>query len=77
MLPPLNITGCGTKCPLDKFYQLFDDIIPKQDFETECKLWPPSRSDKEFNEMTWKGERAYLTYIKIDGINELIFIFQN
>ncbi|XP_031636521.1 uncharacterized protein LOC116349294 [Contarinia nasturtii] len=32
---PLNIPNCGTKCPIDKFYELFDDILPT-DFETEC-----------------------------------------
>lgn len=70
-LPPLNITGCGTKCPLDKFYQLFDDIIPKQDFETECKLWPSSRSDKDSDVMTWKGERT--TYSNQNRRNSELF----
>lgn len=48
-------SGCGTKCSLDQFYQLFDHIIPKQDFESECKLWPP-KSVKESDTMTWKGK---------------------
>lgn len=32
---PLNIPNCGTKCPLHKFYSLYNDILP-YDFETEC-----------------------------------------
>ncbi|XP_055301170.1 prostatic acid phosphatase-like [Sitodiplosis mosellana] len=53
-LPPLNIPGCGTKCPINMFYQLFDHIIPKQDFESECNLSLPSMPVKESDVMTWK-----------------------
>lgn len=35
---PLNIPNCGTKCSLDRLYELYSDLIPG-DFETECK-WP-------------------------------------
>ncbi|XP_031638619.1 lysosomal acid phosphatase-like [Contarinia nasturtii] len=35
-LNPLNIPGCGTKCPLDQFKRLFKDVLPIQNFETEC-----------------------------------------
>ncbi|XP_031632797.1 prostatic acid phosphatase-like [Contarinia nasturtii] len=36
--PPLEIPNCGTICPLDKFYELYADILPKEyeDFETLC-----------------------------------------
>lgn len=34
----LNIPGCGTFCPLDKFYDIYKPFIPSADFETECKL---------------------------------------
>lgn len=34
---PMNIPGCGTVCPLDKMYSLYNDVIPK-DWESECKL---------------------------------------
>lgn len=37
-IPPLDIPGCGTLCPLDKFYQIYRAFIPTNDFETECKL---------------------------------------
>ncbi|XP_031636577.1 prostatic acid phosphatase-like [Contarinia nasturtii] len=36
--PPLNIPGCGTKCSLEEFHRLFRDVLPTEDFETECKL---------------------------------------
>lgn len=34
---PMNIPGCGEKCPLKQFYELYRDIIPG-DFESECSL---------------------------------------
>lgn len=37
-IPPLNIPGCGTKCPLVDLYKLYADILPAQDFDVECKL---------------------------------------
>lgn len=32
----LDIPHCGKKCDLDRFYDVYRDIIP-DDFETECK----------------------------------------
>lgn len=32
----MEIPHCGKKCDLDKFYDLYRDIIP-EDFESECK----------------------------------------
>ncbi|XP_031636576.1 prostatic acid phosphatase-like [Contarinia nasturtii] len=37
ILSPLNIPKCGTKCPLQQFYILYDEIIPG-DFDSECTL---------------------------------------
>lgn len=34
----LEIPYCGTKCPLDRLYHLYEDILPTQTFEEECKL---------------------------------------
>ncbi|XP_055305422.1 prostatic acid phosphatase-like isoform X2 [Sitodiplosis mosellana] len=36
--PALEIPACGTKCPLEKMYELYHDIIPTQSFEKECEL---------------------------------------
>lgn len=33
-----NIPNCGTKCPLNKFYQLYQHILPTQSFDKECQL---------------------------------------
>lgn len=33
--PALEIPHCGKKCDLDKFYDLYKDIIPK-DYDSEC-----------------------------------------
>lgn len=35
---PLNIPKCGTMCPLDKFYELYQDILPGETevYETLC-----------------------------------------
>lgn len=35
-LSPLNIPGCGERCPLQKFYELYSYIIPS-DFQSECR----------------------------------------
>lgn len=35
---PIHIPGCGTSCPLSKMYELYDDILPKNDFATECQI---------------------------------------
>lgn len=37
-LEPLEIPNCGKKCPLDKLYEVYKDIIPTEDFDTECRL---------------------------------------
>lgn len=34
----LEIPNCGTKCPLDKLYELYKDILPTQDYELMCQL---------------------------------------
>lgn len=37
-LEPLSIPQCGKKCPLERFYELYRDVIPTEDFDTECRL---------------------------------------
>lgn len=37
-LEPLYIPNCGQKCTLSKMNELYHDIIPTGDFETECKI---------------------------------------
>lgn len=37
-IPPLHIPHCGTKCPLQKMYDLYGDILPTQNFDDACKL---------------------------------------
>lgn len=34
---PMNIPGCGEKCSIKQFYELYKEIIPG-DFESECRL---------------------------------------
>lgn len=33
-----EIPDCGTKCPLDRFYKLYADILPTKSFEEECMI---------------------------------------
>lgn len=33
----LSIPGCGVKCTLKQFFDLYQDIIPGDDFEEECR----------------------------------------
>lgn len=35
---PLEIDGCGSKCPLKKFYSLYQNILPTENFNKECEL---------------------------------------
>lgn len=37
-LQPLFIPNCGQKCPLSKLYEIYQDILPTEDFDTECRL---------------------------------------
>lgn len=37
-LLPINIPNCGEKCPLTRLYEIYDDILPSSDPETECRL---------------------------------------
>lgn len=37
-IPPLSIPNCGAKCPMNKMYELYGDILPSQSFDEECKL---------------------------------------
>lgn len=36
--PPLEIPGCGMKCPLHKLYEIYHDILPTKSFDSECIL---------------------------------------
>lgn len=49
-LSPLNIPNCGEKCPLEKFYSIYKDIIPEEDHEMECQLSFVSRIIVGFEE---------------------------
>lgn len=35
---PLYIPHCGFSCPVDKFYELYNDIIPTDDFANTCQI---------------------------------------
>ncbi|XP_031632798.1 lysosomal acid phosphatase-like [Contarinia nasturtii] len=37
-IKPLNIPNCGSKCPLEKLYELYQHILPTQQFDKECAL---------------------------------------
>lgn len=40
-LQPIVIPNCGRKCPLSKLNDIYRDVIPTGDFETECRLPSP------------------------------------
>lgn len=64
--PALMIPDCGTKCPLEKLYELYKDWLPTQSSEKECKL----REGEE------KVENPLSYVLKIDRKNiPLQFIF--
>lgn len=37
-IPAMDIPGCGTKCPLNKLFDIYSSIISTQDFDTQCRL---------------------------------------
>lgn len=40
-IPALEIPNCSsTKCPLDKWYELYGDILPTKSYDEECRLRP-------------------------------------
>lgn len=36
---PFDIPGCGKICPLDQFYKLYNEILPKknEDYDSICR----------------------------------------
>lgn len=53
-IPAMEIPKCGTKCPLNKMYELYDEILPKNSFEEECQLregesLPPGGNPENFD----------------------------
>lgn len=38
-IPSLEIPNCGSKCPVNKFYELYDHILPKRSHAEECLLY--------------------------------------
>lgn len=35
---PLNVPGCGTKFSVQQFLDQYKEIIPENDFDSECRL---------------------------------------
>lgn len=55
-LEPLVIPNCGKSCPLSKFYEIYEDIIPTEDFDTECRL--PSTISLSYDTKSTSGVTA-------------------
>lgn len=37
-IPALEVPNCGTKCPLNKWQELYKHILPTKSYEEECEL---------------------------------------
>lgn len=37
-LEPISIPNCGQKCPLNRWYEIYKDILPTDDFDCECRI---------------------------------------
>lgn len=48
-LTPLNIPNCGPNCPLNKLFEIYKDVLPEDDFYTECKIPVLSMTYEEAN----------------------------
>lgn len=60
-VPALKIPNCGIRCPLNKLYEIFDDILPEQDFDDGCRLRDgetpvgnPEGTKLEYQPKTWE-----------------------
>lgn len=38
---PLEIPMCGTKCSIERFYEIYEEIIPTADIDEECQIPEP------------------------------------
>lgn len=38
VIHPIEIPYCGIKCPLENFKEIYKQVIPTEDFETECEV---------------------------------------
>lgn len=36
--PAMHIPNCGQLCPLENMYKLYEDVLPTNDFVTECRI---------------------------------------
>lgn len=57
---PMYIPNCGDFCPLEKFYQLYAEILPEKHFDIECKLEPMMLSYAETDLGTVKGKHCVI-----------------
>lgn len=53
-LEPLSIPNCGKKCPLEKLYEIYKDILPTEDFDTECHV--PDEGEMTYGNIPNKGK---------------------
>lgn len=38
-IPELEVPKCGLKCPLKKFYEFYENVLPKRSHAEECALF--------------------------------------
>lgn len=49
-LEPVFIPNCGQKCPLEKLYWVYKDILPTTDFDAQCRVPEVMKIDKKETE---------------------------
>lgn len=58
-LKPISIPNCGHSCPLERMYQLYEDVLPTKTFEEECSSTDACYTEKCNDNFTERnGRRA-------------------
>lgn len=74
-IPPIDIPGCGTKCPLTKLYDIYKNILPTRDFKDECAISGDQQleANNSLGKFSFHSNDIWCDYI---FINNLFWMFK-
>lgn len=72
----MNIPNCGTECPLQKMYEIYDHVLPKFDYKIECELYENlvMNGEKSLESTSTASVNGYLGYIGYMVITKFIYL---
>lgn len=68
-LEPLTIPSCGKRCSLSKFFEIYQDVIPTEDFDTECRLPIDLKTTRE------SSDKAPYHFKKLVIFNKVFYLY--